>query len=71
LIGKAYAAQKNFAVAIEQFLKVQKKNPNSIQANMLIATMHELKGEKDEANTYYQKILDIHKNFAPAANNLA
>ena len=38
---------------------------------MLIATIHELKGEKDEANRYYQKILDIEKNFAPAANNLA
>ena len=33
--------------------------------------MYELKGEKEKARGYYQKVLDINKNFAPAANNLA
>jgi len=45
--------------------------PGAIQAQMLMATMYELKGQKDKANEYYRKILEINKNFAPAANNLA
>jgi tetratricopeptide (TPR) repeat protein len=30
-----------------------------------------MKKEPQKANGYYQKVLDINKNFAPAANNLA
>ena len=30
-----------------------------------------MKKQPQKANGYYQKVLDLNKNFAPAANNLA
>jgi tetratricopeptide (TPR) repeat protein len=38
---------------------------------MLLAVIHDLKKDHTKANENYKKILDINKNFAPAANNLA
>ena len=35
LIGNAYAAQKKFDTAIEQYEKVSKKNPKAIQPLMM------------------------------------
>jgi tetratricopeptide (TPR) repeat protein len=71
LIGNAHAARKNFDAAIAQYGKALEKDPKSLQAQMLIGIVLDIRGERAKANTYYQRILDINRNFAPAANNLA
>jgi tetratricopeptide (TPR) repeat protein len=71
LIGNAYAAQKKFDTAIEQYEKVSKKNPKAVQPLMMVGLLYDMKKEPKKANDYYQKVLDLNKNFAPAANNLA
>jgi tetratricopeptide (TPR) repeat protein len=38
---------------------------------MMTAILYELKKDHRKANEYYQKILDVNKNYTPAANNLA
>ena len=38
---------------------------------MMMAVLYDLKKQPERANEQYRKILDINKNFAPAANNLA
>ena len=70
-IGSAYAAQGKFDVAIDQYQKVSAKQPKALAPLMMTAILYELKKEPQKANEYYQKILDIDKNYTPAANNLA
>ena len=70
-VGSAHAAQKKYDVALRGYERAVKQNSRSIELLMLTATIYELKGEKQKSNEYYEKILDIKKNFAPAANNLA
>jgi len=70
-IGSAYAAQGNFDVAIDQYQKVSAKQPKMLAPLMMTAILYELKKDHRKANEYYQKILDVNKNFTPAANNLA
>ncbi len=38
---------------------------------MLLGVLYDRKQQHDQANRYYQKVLDLDKNSAPAANNLA
>jgi tetratricopeptide (TPR) repeat protein len=70
-IGSAYAAQSKFDVAIDQYRKVSAKDPKALPPLMMTAILYELKKDPRKANEYYQKILDVNKNYAPAANNLA
>ncbi len=70
-IGSAYAAQGKFDVAIDQYQKVSVKQPQSIPPLMMTAILYELKKEHRKANEYYQKVLEVNRNYAPAANNLA
>jgi len=70
-IGNAYAAQGKFDVAIDQYQKVSAKQPQNLPPLMMTAILYELKKDHRKANEYYQKILDVNKNYTPAANNLA
>jgi tetratricopeptide (TPR) repeat protein len=70
-LGSAYAAQGKFDAAIDEYQKASAKQPAATAPLMMTAILFELKKEPRKANEYYQKILDINKNFTPAANNLA
>jgi putative PEP-CTERM system TPR-repeat lipoprotein len=70
-IGSAYAAQGRFDVAIDQYEKVSAKHPKMVAPLMMAAILYELKKDHKKANEKYQRILDLNKNFTPAANNLA
>lgn len=70
-IGDVYARQNAHDRAISEYLKAAERAPKSVQPLMLIATMHDRKKEHAKANQYYEKILALNGNFAPAANNLA
>ena len=67
----AYAAQGKFDVAIDQYQKVATKHPKTLAPLMMTAILFELKKDPQKANEYYKKILDLDKNYTPAANNLA
>jgi len=71
MMGSAYAAQKRFDPALEQYRKIVQKNPKAISAHMMIGILSDLQKQPARANEAYQKVLEIDKNFAPAANNLA
>ncbi|HLO16387.1 MAG TPA: tetratricopeptide repeat protein, partial [Anaerolineales bacterium] len=70
-IGSAYAAQGKFDVAIDQYQKVATRQPKNLAPLMMTAILFELKKDSQKANEYYKKILDLDKNYTPAANNLA
>ncbi len=70
-IGSAYAAQGKFDVAIDQYQKVAIRQPKNLAPLMMTAILFELKKDSQKANEYYKKILDLNKNYTPAANNLA
>jgi tetratricopeptide (TPR) repeat protein len=71
LVGNAYAAQNKFDTAIEQYQKAGKKNPKAVQPHMMTGILFDMLKQPQRANEHYQKVLDLNKNFAPAANNLA
>src|SRR4029453_14051812 len=59
----------NEAVAkLDQALNV---DPRNASAQMLLAVLHEGKGELAKAQQGYERILALDPRFAPAANNLA
>jgi putative PEP-CTERM system TPR-repeat lipoprotein len=71
LIASTYLAQKKFDQAIAESEKIIQKNPRATQSYMLLGILHDLKQQYDQANRYYKKVLDLDKNSALAANNLA
>lgn len=71
LIASTYMAQDKFDLAIAQAEKIIQKNSREISSYMLLGVLHDRKQEHDRANWYYQKVLDLDKNSARAANNLA
>jgi tetratricopeptide (TPR) repeat protein len=64
-------AERKFDQAVVEYEKVIKKDPQSTGTHMLLGILYDLKQDHKKANDYYKKVLDINKNFAPAANNLA
>jgi len=70
-IGSAYAAQGKFDVAIDQYQRVATKQPKNLAPLMMTAILFELKKDSQKANEYYKKILELDRNYTPAANNLA
>jgi tetratricopeptide (TPR) repeat protein len=71
LIASTYMVQKKFDQAIAESEKIIQKNPRAIQSYMLLGMLHDQKQQYDQANRYYKKVLDLDKNSALAANNLA
>ena len=71
LIASTYMAQKKFDQAIAESEKIIQKNPRAPQSYMLLGVLHDQKQQYDQANRYYKKVLELDKNSALAANNLA
>ena len=57
--------------AIAQYETVLEQSPKYLPAMMTLAILHEHKGDLEQAEAYYRKILKVNDEFAPAANNLA
>jgi tetratricopeptide (TPR) repeat protein len=70
-IGDLYAGQQAFDRAIAIYLKAVERAPKAIEPRMRVAMMYDRKKEYAKANEFYEKILELNKSFAPAANNLA
>ncbi len=58
-------------MAIATYTDLLEKFPNSIPGNMEIAVLYQTRGETEKARKYYEKILSIQDDYAPAANNLS
>jgi len=71
LLGNVYAAQQKFDRAIKEYQKIIQKNPLALPSHMLLGILHDLKQQPAKANEYYKTLLDLKKDFVPAANNLA
>jgi tetratricopeptide (TPR) repeat protein len=71
LIASAYAAQGKLDAAIDEYQKMIVKRPKDVTPLMVLGIIYDKKKQTEKANEYYQKVLDINKSFAPAANNLA
>ena len=70
-IGDLYAGQQAFDQAIAAYLKAVERAPKSIEPRMHVAMIYDRKKDYGKANEFYEKILELDSNFAPAANNLA
>jgi tetratricopeptide (TPR) repeat protein len=69
LASKEY--ERALKLAIEHYEKVSKRNPKAVQPLMMVGMLYVTKKQPQKANGYYQNVLELNKNFAPAANNLA
>ena len=66
-----YFEQKKVDEAVRQFETILKKNPKYLAGYMALGTIYERRGDLKEAEKQYRKALEIKRDFAPAANNLA
>lgn len=69
-LGKEAMQQKSYAVAVEYFLKAQKANARSVEANFLLGEAYRLEGVKDSAEMYLQRTVDINDEYMPALVSL-
>jgi tetratricopeptide (TPR) repeat protein len=70
-LARIYTKEARLDEAISQYERILEKQHNYLIAHMALGTIYDLKGDKEKAETCYRKALDIKKDFAPAANNLA
>ena len=63
--------EKDADSAIYKYKQILAKKQSHLPAYMSLGTIYQQKGDIKEAESYYRKALDIRKDFAPAANNLA
>src|SRR5260370_345256 len=68
---RAQIASGNLDKAISSWQQWATDHPKDAQANALVGTLIESKGDKDQAAVYYKKALQIQPDQAVAANNLA
>jgi tetratricopeptide (TPR) repeat protein len=70
-LARIYMREQKLEEAILQFEHILTKNPNYLAGYMALGTIYDKLGDKEVAETYYRKALEIKGDFAPAANNLA
>lgn len=71
LMARSYMAQKKFDQAIVECDKIIQRNPKATESYMLLGVLYDQKQQYDQANSYYKKVMELDKNSALAANNLA
>jgi tetratricopeptide (TPR) repeat protein len=70
-LAQIYVREKRFDQAIAEYESILEKNPKYLAGYVSIGSIYDLKGERETAETYYRKALEIKRDFGPAANNLA
>jgi len=70
-LARIYLKEKRLGEAISQYESILNKNPKFLAGYMALGTIYDQQGDKDKAEGYYRKALEIKNDFAPAANNLA
>ncbi len=70
-LAKIYVQEKKIDQAVSQYEAILKKQPKYLAGYMALGTIYDQKGDGQKAEIYYRKALEVKKDFAPAANNLA
>ena len=70
-LGEAYLHQGNYAAALKEFRKAEKKYPNDHILQYDLGLLYTRREKYDEAIVYYKKALEISPDFGPAMNSLA
>jgi len=70
-LARIYVKDKNFEQAIAKYEAMVDKNPKFLQGYMALGIIYDHQGEKEKAESYYRKALEIKSDFAPAAHHLA
>jgi tetratricopeptide (TPR) repeat protein len=70
-LGEAYLHQGNYAAAMKEFKKAEKKYPDDHILQYDLGLLYSRRGKYDEAIVHYKKALEISPDFGPAMNSLA
>ena len=69
-LGEAYLQQGNFAAALKEFQKAEKKNPRDHLLQYDLGLLYALKERYDEAIVHYKKAIELSPNYGAAINSL-
>ncbi len=69
-LGEAYLAEKNFTMALAQFMKAEKMAPDDHLLHQDLGIAYMAKGQVALAIPHFKKAIDIKPDFAAARNNL-
>ncbi|MBN1832090.1 MAG: tetratricopeptide repeat protein, partial [Deltaproteobacteria bacterium] len=70
-LARAYGKLGRFDEAISQYEALLARSPDYLAGYMALGTIYDQLGDPETAERYYREALEINKEFAPAANNLA
>jgi type IV pilus assembly protein PilF len=70
-LGEAYLHQGNYAAAMKEFRKAEKKYPDDHILQYDLGLLYYRREKFDEAIVHYKKALEISPDFGPAMNSLA
>ena len=70
-LGEAYLQQGNFAAALKEFKKAEKKYPDDHLLQYDLGLLYALKERYDEAIVHYKKALELSPTYGAAMNSLA
>ncbi len=70
-LGEAYLYQGNYAAAMKEFKKAEKKYPDDHILQYDLGLLYYRREKYDEAIDHYKKALEISPDFGPAMNSLA
>ena len=70
-LGEAYLYQGNYAAAMKEFKKAEKKYPDDHILQYDLGLLYARRGKYDEAIAHYKRALEISPDFGPAMNSLA
>jgi tetratricopeptide (TPR) repeat protein len=70
-LGEAYLQQGNFAGALKEFQKAEKKYPDDHLLQYDLGLLYALKERYDEAIVHYKKSLELSPTYGAAMNSLA
>lgn len=70
-IAQTYMTENKLDLAIAECERFIQKNPRVAESYMLLGILHDRKQLYEQANRHYKKVLELDKNAALAANNLA
>ena len=70
-LGEAYLHQGNYAAALKEFRKAEKKYPDDHILQYDLGLLYARREKYDEAIAHYKKALELSPDFGPAMNSLA
>ena len=70
-MARIHLMDKKLDQAKAQYENLLRRTPTILPGYMALGTIDDQEGDRKKAESYYRKALEIDRDFAPAANNLA